>query len=54
MDVHQREVMNIGVKYARGIIKARKEGNTLPTTLLLMVHGGTGAGKYTVITVLTQ
>ena len=54
LDVYQREVINIGIKYAKGIIKARKEGNKVPVAPLLMVHGGAGAGKSTVITVLAQ
>jgi hypothetical protein len=54
LDSYQREVINIGVKYARGIVKARKEGNAAPTAPLLMVHGGAGAGKSTVIKVLAQ
>ena len=27
LDKYQREVINIGVKYAKSIVKARKEGN---------------------------
>jgi hypothetical protein len=54
LDRYQREVINIGVKYAKGIVKARKEGNASPTAPLLMVHGGAGAGKSTVIKVLAQ
>ena len=54
LDVYQREVINIGVKYAKGIVKSRREGNKVPTAPLLMVHGGAGAGKSTVITVLAQ
>ena len=54
LDEYQREVINIGVKYAKGVVKARKEGNKIPTAPLLMVHGGAGAGKSTVITVLAQ
>ena len=54
LDSYQREVINIGIKYAKGIVKARKEGNATPTARLLMVHGGAGAGKSTVIKVLAQ
>ena len=54
LDVYQREVINIGIKYARGIVKSRKEGNALPKAPLLMVHGGAGAGKSTVIRILAQ
>ena len=54
LDVFQREVINIGIKYARGIVKSRKEGNSPPRAPLLMVHGGAGAGKSTVIRILAQ
>ena len=38
LDSYQREVINIGVKYAKGLVKARKEGNATPAAPLLMVH----------------
>ena len=54
LDKYQREVVNIGIKHAKDIVKARKEGNKAPEAPLLMVHGGAGAGKSTVIKVLAQ
>ena len=36
------------------MVKARREGNSPPPATLLMVHGGAGAGKSTVIKVLAQ
>ena len=54
LDIFQREVINIGIKYAKGIVKSRKEGNASPQAPLLMVHGGAGAGKSTVIKILAQ
>ena len=55
LDKHQQEVINIGVKYAKDIVKMRREGNTTSVVApLLMVHGGAGAGKSTVIKVLAQ
>ena len=54
LDKHQREVINIGVKYARDIVKARKEGHNYPKAPLLLVHGAAGAEKSTVIKVLAQ
>ena len=44
----------MGVKYAKDLVKARKEGNTCPKAPLVMVHGGAGAGKSTVIKILAQ
>ena len=54
LDCYQRQVINIGLQYAKDIIKARKEGNAYPSAPLIMVHGGAGAGKSTVINVLAQ
>ena len=54
LDYYQRQAVNISVKYAKDVVKARKEGNVNPTAPLLMVHGGAGAGKSTVINVLAQ
>ena len=54
LDKHQREVLNITVKYSRDIVKSRKQWNSPPKPPLLMVHGGAGAGKSTVIHVITN
>ena len=54
LDRYQKEVLNVAVKFAKDIVKARKFGNKRPTPPLLIVHGGAGAGKSTVITVVTQ
>ena len=54
LDKYQREVINIGVRYAKSLVKARKEGNSIPKPPMLMVHGGAGAGKSTVIKFLAQ
>ena len=54
LDNYQKEVISIGVKYCRDIIKSRKTGNKYPTAPLLMVHGGAGAGKSTVINILAM
>ena len=54
MDDYQKEVINIGVKYAKGVVKARKEGNVPPKAPLLIVHEGAGSGKSTVIKILAQ
>ena len=42
------------VKYARDIVKARRDGNTEPPPIYVMVHGGAGAGKSTVIHFLAK
>ena len=45
LDPFQRNVIDIGVQYAKDIIKSQREGNPIPTPPYLMVHGGAGAGK---------
>ena len=45
LDKYQREVVNIGIKYAKDIVKARKDGNKAPEAPLLKIHGGAGAGS---------
>ena len=54
MDEFQMEILNIAIKYAKDIVKSRNNGDSLPTPPLLMVHGGAGAGKSTVINVIEQ
>ena len=54
LDENQKEVLNIVVKYAKDIVKSRETGNSPPEAKLLMVHGGAGAGKSTVIHVIEQ
>ena len=52
LDPWQRRVVDIAVKYARDIRKAEKLHNRMPKPPHLMVHGGAGAGKTTVIKTL--
>jgi hypothetical protein len=51
---YQKKVVEIGIKFARSIVKSLKEGNLIPKAPKLMVHGGAGSGKFTVINVLKQ
>ena len=52
MDEWQKEVVNIGIRYAKDLVKSRQVGNNPGPAPLLMVHGGAGAGKSAVINVL--
>ena len=54
LDQYQRNVIDIGVKYAKDIIKGQREGNPSPEAPYLMVHGGAGAGKSHAITSLAE
>ena len=54
LDQFQRQVIDIGVQYAKDILKTNKEGNPVPKPPLVMVHGGAGAGKSHAINSLAQ
>ena len=54
LDFYQRKVIEMGIKFARGVVKSLKSGNPAPDALKLMVHGGAGSGKSKVINVLKQ
>ena len=48
------KVLEICLKYARGVVKARSDGNPVPVPPYLIVLGGAGAGKSTVIQSVIQ
>ena len=54
LDRFQRMTLDVGLKYARGIVKARNPRNCLPEAPNVIVLGGAGSGKSTVISSLTQ
>ena len=54
LDQYQRNVIDIGVKYAKDIIKSQREGNLNPIPPNVMVHGGAGAGKSHAINSLAE
>ena len=54
LDIFQREALNIGVKYAKDLVKSRRDYNNPPSATYLTVHGGAGAGKTTVIDILAK
>ena len=54
LDEFQRNVVDVGIKFAKDIVKARNSFTKPPEPKFLMVHGGAGAGKSTVINVLCQ
>ena len=54
LDKFQREVVNIAVKYAKDLVKSRRNINNLPTPVYLLGHGGAGAGKSTVIDIISK
>ena len=54
LDEHQRHVVDVGIRFAKDTVMARKSCSAPPSPPILMVHGGAGAGKSTVINVLAQ
>ena len=54
LDKFQREVLNVVIKFCKDVVKARRPGNKHPEPPMLMVHGGAGAGKSTVINIVAQ
>merc|ERR1719233_702505 len=54
LDMNQRKVLDICLKYARDVVKSRSNGNTAPIPPRLIVVGGAGAGKSTVIQTVIQ
>ena len=54
LDMNQRKVLDICLKYARDVVKARSNGNIAPVPPRLIVVGGAGAGKSTVIQTVIQ
>ena len=55
LDHWQKEVLRIGVGYCRQVAKYRRNGHEdeKPVPPLVMVHGGAGSGKSTVIHLLS-
>ena len=54
LDEDQRVVLEIGVAFAKSVIKAKKCQEIVVIPSLLIVQGGAGSGKSTVIDVLCQ
>ena len=54
LDYFQKKVVEIGVNYARHIVKTLKNKNSISNPPWLTVLGGAGSGKSTVINILKQ
>ena len=54
LDQNQQKTLDIALKYARGVVKSRNHKNVSPDTPFVIVVGGAGAGKSTVIQSITQ
>ena len=54
LDYYQKKVVEIGIHYARDVVKAVKSRQTIPDVPWLTVLGGAGSGKSSVINILKQ
>ena len=54
LDFYQRKVIEKGIRYAREVVKSFSKKNNSPIAPKVMVHGGAGCGKSTVINILKQ
>ena len=54
LDDDQRIILDRAIKYAKDLVKARRDGNKRPSPPIIMGHGGAGAGKSTVINVAQE
>ena len=54
LDDDQRKVVDIAVNFARSVVKSKKTKDTVPKAPLLIVQGGAGSGKSTVIEAMSQ
>ena len=54
LDEYQRKVLDIAIKYAKDVVKARRDGNNAPKPIYLLGHGGAGAGKSMVINLVAK
>ena len=43
------ETLNRAIKYSKDIVKSRRDGNVSHAPIYLLIHGGAGSGKSTVI-----
>ena len=54
LDRYQKYIIEIAVRFARGVVKTLKPKNRRPIPPTVMVHGGAGSGKSTVISTLAK
>ena len=54
LDFYQAKVVEKAIAYSRRLVKSLKSKNKIPNRPKLMVHGGAGSGKSTVINIMKQ
>ena len=54
LDYYQKKVLEVGIRYARNVVKSIKSKNLIPKAPNFMIHGGAGSGKSSVINIVKQ
>ena len=54
LDFYQHKVLEMGIKHARALVKARSKRNPLPMAPLVMVDGSAGSGKSSTLNILRE
>ena len=54
LDSYQKYIIELAIRYSRGIVKSLKPKNKKPIPPVVMVHGGAGSGKSTVINTMAR
>ena len=54
LDFYQRKAVERGIMFSRDVVKALRNENSSPEAKTVIVHGGAGSGKTTVINILKQ
>jgi hypothetical protein len=54
LDRYQKYVLEVAIRFSRGVVKSLKPKNRRPSPPMLMIHGGAGSGKSTVINSLSR
>ena len=54
LDKFQKKVLHVAIRFAQNLLISRKMKMPSPSAHLIMVHGGAGCGKSTVIHVMCQ
>ena len=54
LDRFQKYVIEVAIRFARGVVKSLKPKNKRPKPPIMMIHGGAGSGKSTVINTLAK
>ena len=54
LDEFQQKALHVAVEFAQNVVIARKNCGSYPSAPLMMIHGGAGSGKSTLIKIIAQ